>query len=265
MSTSNGKVIGYETGEIPAQGVVTIVFTIGVPGIPLQACIDSQYKDSRAMDKRPGMYMKYLPFRYDEITAKQFTGGSYLFDTWENAKEYDRWLREDYEAGDEPKTKFLERQLFEEPSCQVWKVIGAHSFVPIEEHAVGRLQYWSCDVADAETTLREHYKKLKDAAEAQNAAAFWLFYNAEDKKFGIQLAFKKQDGNDESAARRSVAAVAAKPGLEQLLPKDFVSKSLFDRAGLFLTTWLPKSRAAGGCARLIPNYPLVPAITQLEP
>lgn len=238
---------------------------MGIPGIPLQACIDQQYNDSRVMDKRPGLYLKYVPFRYDEVTAKQFTGGSYLFDTLENAKEYARWVHEDYEVGDDPKSKFLEQPLFETSICRVWKVIGAHSFVPIEKHAVGRLQYWSLGVADAEATLSEHYPKLRTAAETQKAAAFWLLYNAEDNMFGIQLAFQKEGGNDETSARRSVAAVTAKAGLESLLPKGMVTKPAADRTSLFLSIWLPRSRSAGGCARLIPNYPVVPAITQEDP
>ncbi|OAQ69816.1 hypothetical protein VFPPC_13261 [Pochonia chlamydosporia 170] len=256
----NGKAIGYDTGDIPALGAVTVELLLGVPGIPLQGCIDQQYKDSQIMDKRPGMYLKYMPYRYDEVTAKVFTGGSYLFDTWENAKEYKRWVGEDYEVG-EPKAKFLEQPLFETSSCRVWKVIGAHSFAPIEEHAVGRLQYWSAKGENAEDSLRDIYPKLKTAAEVQNAAAFWLLFDPENNVFGIQLAFKKAEGNDEAAARRTLAVAASKPSLEHLMPEGFCEKSLFDRTSLFLTLWLPKSRAAGGCERLIPNHPVVPNIS----
>lgn len=255
-----GKVVGYEPGDIPVQAAVTVELLLAVPGLPLQAMIDQQYSDSRVMDKRPGMYLKYLPFRYDEITAKLLTGGSYAFDTWENAKDYARWVRDDFEVG-EPKTKFLKQPLFESAICRTWKIIGAHSFAPIQEHAVGRLQYWSYEATDGEAFLRQHYQELKSAAEEQGAAAFWLMFNPEEKLFGIQLAFKKEERTDDASARRSLAAAAGNLGLERLLPDDLPMKPVFDRTSLLLTLWLPRSRAAGGSELLIPNYPVVPDIT----
>lgn len=255
-----GKIVGYETGDISVQAAVTVELLLGVPGLPLQAMIDQQYSDSRVMDKRPGMYLKYLPFRYDEITAKLLTGGTYAFDTWDNAKDYARWVRDDFEVG-EPKTKFLKQPLFESAIARIWKIIGAHSFAPIQEHAVGRLQYWSYENADGEAILRKHYEELKGAAEKQGAAAFWLMFNPEEKLFGIQLAFKKEQGNDEVSARRSLAVVAEKPGLGRGVFEELRAKPVFDRISLFLTLWLPQSRAAGGCELLIPNYPVVPDIT----
>jgi len=260
MAAAGGNVVGYEAGDIPVRGAVTVELLLGVPGMPLQGFIDHQYLDSQVMDKRPGMYLKYLPHRYDEVTGKIWTGGSYTFDSWENAKENARWVGEDYEVG-ETKIKFLDQPLFETSKCLVWKVLGAHSFAPIEEHAVGRLQYWSYEAADAETTLRGQFDKLQSAAKDQNAAAFWLLFNPDEKLFGFQMAFKKAGGSDEPSARQALASAAGKSSLGSLLPDGLRAKPLFDRTSLLLTIWLPRSRAAGGRELLIPNHPVVPDIT----
>jgi hypothetical protein len=258
-----GKIAGYSVGEIQCQGAVTAEINITGPGVPLQGFIDAQYKDSKTMDKRPGMYIKYLPYKYDEVTGKLLSGGSYLFDTWENAKDYARWSMEDYQVGD-PKTPFWEQPMFESSVRNVWKVIGARNFAPVEEHAVSRLQKFMLPSTDVEITLGELYPKLAKVAEDQGAASIWLLYCPEEKMAAVQLAFKKVDGSDEFAAKHSLAAVAAKPSMRHEFPAELEVKPRFDRSSILLTLWLPHSRNNGGIARTIPFYPFVPAITTTD-
>lgn len=260
------RILGYDIGEIPAGGATTAEIYIAGCGVPLQALMDTQYKDSQTMDKQPGMYIKYLPYRYDEVTGKLLTGGSYLFDTWENAKEYGRWMVEDFRVGS-PETPFLEQPMFESTVRNIWKVIGAYNFAPVEDHAIGRLQRWQCDAtANIDTTLRDAYPAVLSAAKDQGAASVWLLYRPEENTVGLHLAFRKGDGaTDAASVGEWLAAVAAKPSLGDVLPARWNVRPVFDRCSLFLTLWLPLSREKGGAARTIPLYPVVPAITDEQP
>lgn len=265
LAANNRKILGYGLGEIPTQGAVTADITIINPNVPLQALVDGQYQDSKTMDRRPGMYVKYFLYQTQEETGKILTGGSYLFDTQDNAEAYARWTTEDYKVGT-PETPFWEQPMFESTTRIVWKVIGAHNFAPIEEHAIGRLQRWKCHGrTGVEKTLRDVYPALKSAAKSQDAAAIWLLYSPGEEMVGLQLSFLKGDGGDDlDSVKQSVDSVAGKPSLGHALPESLALDSVFDRCSAFLTLWLPGSRAAGGSSRAMPWYPALPSITNEE-
>ena len=229
--------------------------------MPLQGVIDHQYQDFQSMSRRPGLYIKYMPYRYHEINGQFLTGGSYLFDTWENAKNYESWSSAEFEAGGQ-KVNFWAQPMFVSSPHWAWKVVGAHNFAPVQEHAIGRFQRWKCESANAESDLREAYPKLKAAAEAQGAASFWLLYQPDEKMVAIQVAFKRTaSADDVPSTLKSLTSIIQLSSLEASLPKSLDVQLLFDRTSLFLTCWLPKSREAGGSELSIPNYPVVPALS----
>lgn len=264
-SKLNSNIRGYEVGEIPAKGALTVEIVVAGLGVPLQPFINAQYLDSKTMSERPGMYIKYLPYRYDAVTGQILNGGSYLFDTFDNAKDYVRWANDDFQVGDPP-VKFWDQPIFDSHEGQVWEVIGAHNFAPIEEHAIGRLQHWKFkgNAADTEAALRDIYPSLKSKAEDQGAASFWLLYNPEQNMVGIQQAFRKSGECDQKSAQKSLAMAERRVSLMEQQPelsKKLGLELLFDRTSILLTLWLPRSRKAG-CAELaIPYYPMVPDIT----
>lgn len=153
------------------------------------------------MDKRPGMFLKYLPYCYDQVTGKLLTGGSYLFDTLDDAKDYARWTTEDFEVGD-PATKFWDQPLWESTTRNTWDVIGAYNFAPMEEHAVGRLQKWMYRGLEDVNALRDAYAAVRTAAQTQEAASIWLLHNPAEKMIAIQMAFRKLEGNDDVSAKK---------------------------------------------------------------
>ncbi|TPX07621.1 uncharacterized protein E0L32_010720 [Thyridium curvatum] len=188
-SSSPRTIEGYEVGEIPAQAAFTTEINIAGLGASVQDVINMQYPDSQAMMKRPGMYIKYLPYQYDETTGQFLTGGAYLFDTWEHAQDYGRWTTDEYEVG-EPKTKFWDQPAFESTARLPWKVVGACNFAPVGEHAIGRFTRWKYAGDDAEAALREMYTRLRDASKAQGAVAFWLLHHPQEQRIGVQLAYR---------------------------------------------------------------------------
>jgi hypothetical protein len=238
---------------------MTVQIVVADLGVPLQALIDAQYLDSKIMSERPGMIMKCLPYLYDAVTGKLLTGGAYLFETYENAKDYARWACEEFEVG-EPKVKFPEQPMFKSFEGQTWKVIGAQSFAPIQEHAIARLQTWSSSEPDTEDKLQTLYTKLKSEAENEGVASVWLLYDPDTEEVGLQLGFKRHGAAEPAAALRDLQA-ASMSTLGDWLSQQLPAKPLFDRTSVLLTLWLPKSRAAGGSELAIPYYPVVPDIT----
>lgn len=254
-------ILAYPPGPLPVGGAVTI--EIVVPPFPLQPLIDAQYNDSKTMSQRPGMYLKYLPYLYSPVNGKLLTGGSYAFDTYENAEDYVRWT-EDFVVGEEDKKiKFWEQPMFESHQSRVWRVIGAHSFTKLDNQGYMRLIQWKYTGADVEKLLLQSYPKLKEEVEKIGGAAVWLLHNSEQKMIGLQLAFEKEIGVvDESTAHRGLLLAGAQRSLEYLLPEGLELECFYDRSSLLLTLWLPMSRSAGGTELHIPYLPtVVPDIT----
>ena len=256
----NQNILGYQPGEIAAQGCTIIDIVVAGLGVSLQDFIDCQYLDSKTMSRRPGMILKFLPYLYDGVTGKLLTGGSYLFDTYENAKDYVQWANKEFEVG-EPPVKFTEQPMFESVKSQVWKVIGAHGFAPIEANAVVRLQIWRCEDVDAESKLRSIYQNLKRTAENDGAASVWLLFNPDTRDIGLQLTFKKLGGYEPADATHTLHSVGLETGVAALISSNLLLEPTLDRTSMLLTLWLPQSRALGGSELAIPYYPLVPVIT----
>jgi hypothetical protein len=204
------------------------------------------------MDRRPGMQIKYLPYRYDETSGNLYTGGAYLFDTLENAKDYARWAKEEFQVGD-PKVPFFEQFLGHR--AWVCEVLGACNFAPVEDCAVDDTQLWNYSSAkdDVEQMLRAAFSKLKAAAQTAGATSIWLLQNSKEKTVGFHLTFPKAGaGGGLDAVRESLVSAKRQKSLEHLLPKDLGLTPLYTRSSPILTSWLPRSRAAGGVEFRVP-------------
>lgn len=106
------NILGYGLGSLQHEAALTSEIRVAGRGPALQDYQDMQYGDSRIMDKRPGMYLKYLPVRYDEVNGQLLSGGAYLFDTKKNVEAYDYWTSEEFRFG-EPRAKFWPSPIFE--------------------------------------------------------------------------------------------------------------------------------------------------------
>lgn len=253
------QIKGYSVGDIQAQAAFTS--EIEINGLPsLQDVVNYQEVDRKAMDTRPGMYLKYLPHRYDAVNGELRSGGTYLFDTYENASDYSDWTTNVYEVN-EPKEKFWSQSFFKTSKRFVWQVIGATNFAPVEAHAVGRFQRWSYSGPSVEQELRVVYPELKRRAEEQGAAAFWLLHQPTEKQIGIQLVFGKVAAtNPVAVGHESLARAAAQVSLGSLFPRSIKAKKDVDYTSLFLAIWLPRSRLSGGLSHSAPMYPTLPAV-----
>ncbi|EKG09144.1 hypothetical protein MPH_13866 [Macrophomina phaseolina MS6] len=253
------QIKGYSVGDIPAQAAFTSEIEInGLP--PLQDVVNYQEYHRKTMDTRPGMYLKYLPHRYDAVNGELRSGGAYLFDTHENASDYSDWTTNVFEVN-EPKEKFWSQSLFKTSKRFVWQVIGATNFAPVDFHAVGRFQRWSYTGPSAERELQLAYPELRKKAEEQGAAAFWLLHHPAKKQIGIQLVFAKVAAADPlTVGHESLTRAAAQVSFGSLLPPSIEAKKNVDYVSLFLAIWLPRSRINGGVPHSAPMFPTLPAV-----
>ncbi|KAM0425900.1 hypothetical protein ACHAPT_008838 [Fusarium lateritium] len=257
---SEKQALTYEKGEIKAKGAFTAEIHI-TARVSLQDVWNDQYAGSQLMAKRPGMYLKYLPCRYHEVSGDLLTGGSYLFTTKEEAEDYSNWTSNELEVG-EPKTKYWKQPLFKSVTHWTWNVIGAYNFKPVDEHAVGRFQRWTYDNKSAESILTQLYPVLKDAAENRKATSFWLLHRPEDKMIGIQMSFAKTKDDDHDAARETVVSVSKLSSLGEVFPDLLNAELVLDRTSAYLAIWLPLAHHTKGVKVACPNFPALPALSQ---
>jgi hypothetical protein len=225
-----------------------------VARVPLQDIWNNQYHGSQVMGKRPGMYLKYLPCRFHEVSGDILTGGSYLFRTLEEAEDYENWTSKEFEVG-EPKTTFWKQPLFKSVNHWAWNVIGAHNFTPVDGHALGRFQRWTYDNEDAESLLRQLYPVLKDAAEKRGAKSFWLLHSPEHKMIAVQLSFAKAEGDDVDSIREALSTVAQQASVGVVFPDALNAHILVDRTSPYLALWLPLTQSNKGVNVACPTFP----------
>ncbi|MYT29655.1 MULTISPECIES: hypothetical protein [unclassified Streptomyces] len=95
----------------------------------VQRLVDLLEIERRSMDVRPGMRHKYTPLRYAPVTGAPQIGGRYLFDTWENVRDYEQFTSQELEF--EPGVKFWDRPFFLGVDRRLWRVAGAEDFLPL--------------------------------------------------------------------------------------------------------------------------------------
>lgn len=251
----------YEPGKIDAQGAFTAEIHIAARVSPQDVWNDQQH-GSQVMGQRPGMYLKYLPCRFHEVSGAILTGGAYLFRTLAEAEAYDDWTTNEFQVGD-PKTTFWKQPLFESVRHWSWEVVGAHNFAPVAKHAIIRFQRWSYNThdrpatkaADVASLVRQLYPVLKDAAEKRGATSFWLLHRPQDRMIAAQMTFAKGEGEDYDSIREAVMGVGELPSIGHIFPDAFSTEVLLDRTSPLLAVWLPMAESAKGVKVACPIFP----------
>ncbi|KAJ5623807.1 hypothetical protein N7510_000116 [Penicillium lagena] len=255
---------GYNLGEINCKAAFTSEFALDYDG-PLQNVVNMQEQERRQMDDRPGMYLKYLPCRYDAVTGSLLVGGGYLFDSQDHVKEYVDWTTHTFEVGEgETKSKFWSRPLFKDVKHRCWDVIGACNFTLPDQHDVIRFQRWTYSeegAADAATLLKKMYPKIRDTAKKQGSGAIWLLIRPSDQLIGLVTASSRTNSDSHMTGYRSIADLERQPPFDEHFPSNLRYALVYDRISFLLTIWLPLSRRAGGVPQVTPNFPLLPAVT----
>ena len=249
------NIVGYETGSIACKAAFTSDFDLA-PGLPLQQVVTNLEVGRKRMDVRPGMRHKYTPLRQDPATGLRQLGGRYLFETWENAVDYERFT-EELEL--EPGVKFWERPFFIGVNKQAWHVVGAYDFAPMAVHFANRFERFAYTDEVSMDELHGRWPLMLEAAEDAGVASVWLLFQPAERQIGILTVIAQVPGADaEKSASDSMEVLECMGSLSRQLCGLVELRKVFDRSSLNLSLWLPWSRRAGGDAAAFPTFPVHP-------
>jgi hypothetical protein len=199
------------------------------------------------------MLHKHIPFRPDAGAAVEgglaFSGGRYLFNTVEHARDYERFVKREFTLDG---VQFLSRSYFLAPDCHSWEVIAATHFAGLGHQILVRTERFAVESGRARPLLGERWPALRAQAEAQGYTGVWLLYEPQEALASV-VAFADRLTPD-SALAPDLAGLAA---LEASAPLGnvFVDQKwprVFDRTHWTLTTWLPFEAGDHGLPSLWP-------------
>ena len=235
----------YDIGPIDAAGAFTGDFGIH-PDAPAAEIPGEIERDREIMVQRPGMRQKHVPIHFEPGTGRLFAGGRYLFDRYEDAEAYRRWVTEEFVVDGVP---FPERGYFVEPRFLAWRVAGAWDFTPLQTHGGIRLQRWTLPAVVGEERLRRVWSSIRRSAARAGLASAWLLFSDERREAAL-VTITALGAPAEVAGAGDRAITAALEGI--------ALEKTFDRVDLVWTLWMPRA-AAGQPPSLWPNSPPLPA------
>jgi hypothetical protein len=242
------------TGHITARGAFTGDFGIS-PDAPAHQIPGEIERDREIMVQRPGMLHKHVPIQVDPESGRMFCGGRYLFDSYDDAEAYRRWVLDDFVVDGVP---FPERSYFVDPVFLAWHVVGAHDFDPIDTHVAIRFERWALSGPAAREVLDELWPAARKEARERGLASVWVLYSEERREAGLVTVAKRSGQAAPGEVDEASLALLRRPSIGAALEARGLATSVLDRAGLVWTIWLPRA-AAGEAPSLWPNSPPLPA------
>lgn len=246
---------GYAPGPIPCEGAVFDDFLL-TDHLPPQKAPQIIERDRLIMAARPGFNRKLLPLRIEPETNTAYSGGRYLFDTYENAMAFSDWCQHEFAIDG---VLILERPDFAEVTAQVYRVIGAHDFKDLSTHQiVYRTELWRAHDHGFADRLETQWPTLRDRAAADGKSALWLLFNGSVGEIAmVTVSDRIGERRDDELDFESLRAVENTPSYGAEWEAEGVVEKTFDRSHWVLTIWLPND--AAGRAPLWPNSPPLPA------
>lgn len=249
MSTND-----YLPGPVNVEGfaIDDFLLTDHLPPHQAPATIE---RDRLIMAARPGFNRKLLPLRVEQDTGKIYSGGRYLFDTYENARAFGDWCRYEFEIDG---VLILERPDFAEVAAGVSRVIGAHDFKDVHDSQVAyRTEVWKSGGANIEDKLANLWPDLRDRAGEEDKAALWLMHNAEKNEITLVTIINRVGKpSDRELDYKTLNAVESADSYGA--DWSWAEKS-FDRSHWVFTIWFPHTGASTDKPALWPNSPPLPA------
>ncbi len=221
--------------------------------LPPDQIAPSIERDRMYMAARPGMLHKHIPISFD-ANHNVFSGGRYLFDTAEHAREYRDWVFNKYVLDG---VLFLKRSYFLSPECHAWTVIGAHDFADVHSsQIVLRTERWSLrNARQPAWVLEQKFAAILAAAQARGLTSVWLLYDPEEALASLVYFAGRAGPSDPGMPdMASLSVLADAPRLGEIFD-DQGWKRTFDRTQWALTIWFPFALGDRGEPALWPNTP----------
>lgn len=241
--------------DVAAEGGFSCDFQVDPNQVPFDTLAPVIERDRIYMALQPGMLHKHIPIRPDPATQTIFGGGRYLFDTFENAKDYKDFVSNRFILDG---TNFFDRPGFLNPDCDAWSAIGAHDFGDIHDsQIVLRTERWAVPAANQRPLLKDRWPAVRAEAERRGLTSVWLLYNKQERLVSL-VYFANRIGPDTGALDPvSLAVLEASPPLGGLFSDQQWAKT-FDRTMWTLTIWFPTVYPDQGEPSLWPNSPPLP-------
>jgi hypothetical protein len=231
--------VGIEDATSEATAVFSDAFQVAGRDVGPQVP-EMIERDRVLMACRPGMLRKLLPLRVDADGVT--SGGVYLFDTYENAAEYGRWVAEDFIVdvgwGD---INFLDRPIFIEATSQVWNLIGAEDFADVRTRQdVMRFERWHTLQPVDEGMLQARWPEVRDRAEAAGLSSVYLMYSPD--RHHPQLGLLTVAANEKAPTgypAEDLAPLESAPSLGDEIADGLGATKVFDRTSWVYEVWFP--------------------------
>ena len=254
LAMATGAAAG-EPSDAPPRGAFTCDFGLSSDPLllPPEQVAPSIERDRMYMSARPGMLHKHIPISFD-ANHNAFSGGRYLFDTAEHAREYRDWVFNSYVLDG---IHFLKRPYFLSPECHAWTVIGAHDFGDVHNsQIVLRTERWSlANARQPVWTLEHKFAAILAAAQARGLTSVWLLYDQEEALASlVYFAGRAGPSDPRMPDMASLDALGNAPRLGEIFD-DQNWKQTFDRTQWVLTIWFPFALGDRGEPSLWPNTP----------
>lgn len=217
-------------------------------------------QDRLEMAARPGMVRKLLPIRQDRGAV--YSGGCYLFDTWDNARAFSDWVCDEFAPDGIP---FMDRPVFLEASHQLWRVAGAEDFGSIDDQQqVMRFQRWSLPSAIGPDELRTKWWDgfRRSALEAGLSSAWLLAGAGRRPELAVVLAAPADVREADRADSPTLHAVERLVSPGEHVAQSSSATKVFDRTSWIYAVWHPVKHGTGAVQwPASPPLPGLPEVT----
>jgi len=238
--------------ELQGQGSFSCDFGLAntLPLTEVPAVIE---RDRMFMARRPGIINKHLPIALDPSSGNFFSGGRYLFDTFDHAQDYAEFVEHGYVLDG---VGFLQRPYFLDAQCYPWRVVGARAYASIEHQLVVRTERFQAQGSWGD--LKQVYLAARREAEARGLTAVWLVANQDLGLAQLVYYIDRVDPPDPTTPDfASLGALAGAPALgDAVAPASW--QRIFDRTLWVFTDWFPYEPGDSGRPALWPYSPPFP-------
>jgi hypothetical protein len=244
------------TPDLTQQGSFICDLVIGPELPPWQAPIDIER--DRILMSHPGMRQKMLPIMFGPNNTL-FMGGRYLFDTDDQAQDYDDFVHHRYVLDGVP---FLSRVYFHANDCRHMQVIGAHDFADFRSDQVTvRSERWRVPDQNYVSLLRNTWPTVRSEAAARGVTSVWLLYSRKDNLVEIVYYGDRVAPADPTQPDfASLGALASTPALGDVFAGQGWTQDLDETQWVF-TIWQPYVPGDQGAPSIHPYSPPFPGLS----
>ena len=207
------------------------------------------------MAARSGFNRKLLPLYIEQDTGQAYSGGRYLFDTYENAVAFADWCANDFEIDG---ILILERPDFADVRAQIYRVIGAHDFKDVHTRQIAyRTEIWKTNKHNIEDKLTTIWPTLRDRADEEGKSSLWLLHNENAGEVALVTIIDRV--SEKLVGELDYLTLNALESATSYGNDWNWGNRIFDRSHWVFTVWFPNTGDSSDKPPLWPNSPPLPA------